>query len=137
MYLSPPTRSQLSLAPLRLCSTSLPTNSTMLSPTPPRSCATSRTYQVSLGVTPSFACAEIDVDIRRTLRATLRNTLTLHRSLCYNGKSFLGAGDGVKEVYATKTTVDGGSCIAFRLDLSHSLLKRKRNTGWNQARLQG
>ncbi|KAI0734836.1 hypothetical protein C8Q72DRAFT_791581 [Fomitopsis betulina] len=53
---------------------------------------------VSLGVTPSFACAEIDVDIRRTLRATLRNTLTLHRSLCYNGKSFLGAGDGVKEI---------------------------------------
>ncbi|EPS99751.1 hypothetical protein FOMPIDRAFT_1050327 [Fomitopsis schrenkii] len=56
-------------------------------------------YQVFLGETPDLARVELDADIRRTLRATLRTTVDPPpKAFLTSTKDFLGAWDGVKEI---------------------------------------
>ena len=87
----------------------LPTNSPTFSPTSalvhyfPH-----LAYQVFLGETPDLASAELDADIRRSLRATLRSTVNPPpKAFLTDTKSYLGAWKDVKEVSTPKMVVCG------------------------------
>ena len=87
----------------------LPTNSPTFSPTTalvpyfPH-----LAYQVFLGESPEAASVELDADIRRSLRATLRSTVDPPpKAFLTSTTSFLGAWDGVKEVRAFMWVVCG------------------------------
>ena len=87
----------------------LPTNSPTFSPTSalvpyfPH-----LAYQVFLGETPDLASAELDADIRRSLRATLRSTVNPPpKAFLTDTKSYLGAWKDVKEASTLEMVVCG------------------------------
>jgi hypothetical protein len=95
------------------------------------------TYQLFFDKQTSAAINELDRDIRRTLRGTLRDVASPPpESFLTSRDTFIGAWDGVDEVYISVSPMSTCPLTRiFRFLQSHSSRKRRRIIGLSSTAL--